>query len=145
MPSPLAQLVYTSRAATVMTADQLGLLAAQSGRSNASLDVTGMLLYGTGHFMQVLEGDIFTVNSLFARIATDFRHRDVVRLFFGPLAERRFSHWSMGFVNLDRREVVEPAISEGVAQVVQCCEALCNPVEAVALLRSFRDTVSRAA
>jgi hypothetical protein len=145
MPMPLAQLVYTSRAATVMTADQLGQLAAQSERKNASLGVTGMLLYGSGHFMQVLEGDIFTVHSLFARIATDFRHRNVVRLFFGPLAERRFSRWSMGLVNLDRRGMVDPAISEGVVEVVQCCEALSNPVDAVALLRSFRDTVSRAA
>jgi hypothetical protein len=42
------------------------------------------------------------VNALYNQIAADARHKDVAILSYEEISERRFAHWSMGLVNLDR-------------------------------------------
>ena len=70
-------------------------------RNNAALGVTGMLLHDRGSFFQVLEGPAATVDALYARIAADARHAEIVRIIHEPVARRSFGQWSMGFVQAD--------------------------------------------
>ena len=73
------------------------ILLEHARRNNEKAGVTGMLLYKDGNFMQVLEGEERVVQALSAKIGRDPRHEKMVTLLEGPLAEREFSDWSMGF------------------------------------------------
>ena len=94
-------LVYVSAAVTWFSPAELRALLATARAENQRAGITGMLLYKDGNFMQVLEGDEAAVRRLQARIAADRRHRGMVVIDSGPLAEREFAAWSMGFCDLN--------------------------------------------
>ncbi len=97
---PLFHLIYASRAPRVTPKD-IDEIQAVAERHNPSVDITGILLFGGGQFLQILEGDVGPVAELYARVATDRRHCDVSCLYFGPAAHRVFPAWGMGVANLD--------------------------------------------
>jgi hypothetical protein len=95
----LVRLLYASRLIDGSAAVIESILA-QSRSKNPELGITGVLCHGGGVFMQVLEGGRAPVNELYNRIARDDRHREVTLLHYEEIAERRFSNWTMGQVNL---------------------------------------------
>lgn len=99
------QFVYVSSASTAFTkADLLDLLA-KSRANNTQRNLTGMLLFKDGNFMQALEGKESDIESLYAKIKRDPRHRGCIRLLKQPIRERIFSDWSMGFRDLSDPEL----------------------------------------
>jgi hypothetical protein len=52
--------------------------------------------------MQVLEGGRAAVNELYNKIVRDPRHTEVLLLHYEEVAERRFSGWTMGQVNVSK-------------------------------------------
>ncbi|RYU82425.1 BLUF domain-containing protein [Hymenobacter persicinus] len=102
--APLYHLVYQSTATTPFTEPELEALLRQSRAWNTAHDLTGVLLYSHGEIMQVLEGPEEEVTSIFRRIEQDYRHTGVVKLADGPIAQRNFSQWSMGFRAVNSRE-----------------------------------------
>ncbi|MGB7337993.1 MAG: BLUF domain-containing protein [Phototrophicaceae bacterium] len=94
-------LIYASSATHEMTQEDLIDLLATSKDNNQALDVTGILLYRSGNFLQVLEGKKEVVKALYEKIKKDPRHHTVMTILERPLAEREFDDWEMGFVNLD--------------------------------------------
>lgn len=98
----LAQLVYVSKATNPMREDALMRLARVSARNNAARNITGLLVYRAGVFVQVLEGDPIALADLFyGAILDDRRHTDVERLLFEYADRRAFPDWSMKHFNLD--------------------------------------------
>ncbi|MDF1691947.1 MAG: BLUF domain-containing protein [Zhongshania sp.] len=95
-------LIYVSSAVKQMPEEDLLLLLRQSQAKNCDLDISGMLLYKGGNFMQMLEGDEKTVRELYATIKNDERHKNVLTIITGNLKERNFIGWSMGFQNMDK-------------------------------------------
>lgn len=94
---PLVSLVYVSVASRAMTDDDLRNILAKAREKNARLNITGMLLYRDGFFIQVLEGEQAQVDELFAVIAADERHRNVLKIEEHPIEQRTFGQWTMGF------------------------------------------------
>jgi hypothetical protein len=87
----LIHCIYCSASASVeMTREELDALLAISRENNAKLGITGMLLYQSRSFFQVLEGDHQVVMPLFAKIAEDKRHLRVTTIISEPIAERAF-------------------------------------------------------
>jgi hypothetical protein len=97
----LTQLLYISDAVKPMKPPELQALAQDAQLNNAMLDISGVLLYGHGHFLQVLEGRLHAVNGLYARIREDRRHHRVSQLIFCPIKQRQFPDWDMHLINLD--------------------------------------------
>jgi hypothetical protein len=96
------QLVYRSRAAQVFTEEDLVLLLRNARAFNSQRDICGLLLYGYGTFIQVLEGKEADVRALYeGRISSDPRHDDLTLLAEGLVAQPRFQEWSMAFRALD--------------------------------------------
>ncbi|MGZ0069510.1 BLUF domain-containing protein [Microbacterium arborescens] len=93
----LLSVLYTSNARAPFGDDDLAELLAQSRASNAARDLTGMLLYRGGRFVQVLEGPEPTVRELLATIGRDSRHSDMRVLIEQPIAHREFREWTMGY------------------------------------------------
>ncbi len=97
----LVRLLYASRALDTRPEAIDGILA-QSRQYNPSCGITGILCYGGGIFLQAIEGGRMAVNELYNHIQRDKRHSDVALLLFEEIAERRFSGWTMGQVNLQK-------------------------------------------
>jgi hypothetical protein len=93
------QLVYTSAATRQFDAIELTALLTKARQKNESLDVSGMLVYHDGSFLQVLEGEATAVDSLYERITRDDRHTKCTVLLRTFIDRRNFGDWSMGFVN----------------------------------------------
>jgi hypothetical protein len=93
----LIQLSYVSIAAAGLMDADLDQIVESATRKNAENDITGMLLYAEGRFMQLLEGEEQAVLETFARVSLDPRHYDAHITERSPIAARSFANWSMGF------------------------------------------------
>jgi hypothetical protein len=98
----MISLVYVSSAVHLLTDAELLDILKASREHNAQNDITGLLLYKGGNFMQVLEGAEEKVIALYNKIQRDPRHKDIMMLIKEPLQERQFGEWSMGFQNIDK-------------------------------------------
>jgi Sensors of blue-light using FAD len=96
----LVRLMYASRAAQGVDAEELHSLLRQCRANNPKLGITGVLCLAGGIFMQALEGGRSAVNRLYNRIAADPRHADVELLVYEEIDERRFAGWAMGQVQM---------------------------------------------
>lgn len=97
MGKPVHQLVYISAAEHNFTEKELHELLAKARENNQKLDITGMLLFHEGSFIQALEGEKSAVENLYEKISQDQRHAETRVIFRGELEERDFETWSMGF------------------------------------------------
>jgi hypothetical protein len=97
----MKEIVYASAARRLFDAAELGTLLEQARRNNGRLGVSGILLYESGSFLQVLEGEPATLSELYQRISGDPRHYRVQVLREAVITKRSFGEWSMGFVSLD--------------------------------------------
>ena len=97
----LHHLIYSSTANINLMEAELHRLLDHWRIKNTQLGITGLLLYSEGHILQVLEGDANTVHSFYATIAADPRHRSLVKLADGPVANRVFTDWSMQMRTVD--------------------------------------------
>jgi hypothetical protein len=96
----LIHLVYVSSACGDLDDAELDHILASAVRRNSQQQVTGILLYVGGNFMQVLEGEATAVDEVFAHIERDPRHTNIIVLEREPIPERSFGRWSMGFRRL---------------------------------------------
>jgi Sensors of blue-light using FAD len=94
--------LYANRAAGSVDQEELQSILRQCKVHNPARGITGVLCFSDSIFLQVLEGGRSAVNTLYNRIVTDPRHRDVELLLYQEISERRFAGWSMGQVNLAR-------------------------------------------
>ena len=97
----LSHLIYASSATRSMQEQDLVAILTKSHENNSRLDVTGMLLYRGGNFLQVLEGQESVIDDLFKVIMQDPRHHQVTLLLKRPVPSRQFQQWEMGFTNID--------------------------------------------
>ena len=93
----MIRLVYSSAARAGMDEAELKRILDGARTRNARREVTGMLLYRDGVFLQLLEGEEVDVRYVFARIAQDPRHQRVVKLLEETISQRDFASWSMGY------------------------------------------------
>lgn len=102
MAERIEQIIYISRAtrpATRRDLDRIGRLASEN---NATLGVTGVLIYARGVFLQMLEGDPRTLNALMeSKILPDRRHEDVRVLYRAPAEERLAASWAMNVLKVE--------------------------------------------
>lgn len=97
--------LYRSQATHAPTEADLQALLEWSHTYNAAHDITGLLLYSDGRFVQLVEGPEATVRALYARIQQDTRHTQVVTLSDGPGPQRWFADWHMAFGHVEAPEL----------------------------------------
>lgn len=103
----MISLTYVSVATRDMSKDDLLDLLRECVRNNQEQQVTGMLLYRGGKFMQILEGPGPAVRKIFAGIERDKRHCSIIKIFEGPIEIRLFPQWTMGFRDLNAMKTDE--------------------------------------
>ena len=104
MPAPLYSFVYASSATTPFTDRELQSLLDDSRESNRAHQVTGMLLYCGGNFIQALEGTQAALDAVLQRIRASRRHGGLITLYHEPIAQREFGDWNMAFRQIERDE-----------------------------------------
>jgi hypothetical protein len=101
----MLSITYVSTADRLLSkSDLLGMLTSIRPR-NEDLGLTGMLLYRGGNIIQTLEGPGEAVDTTYAKIEQDPRHKGVLLLLRDPVAERLFPDWSMGFHEVSTGDV----------------------------------------
>jgi hypothetical protein len=101
----LVSLVYVSSAVQKMQDDEILEILRLSRQKNERQEVTGMLLYRDGNFMQLLEGPAGAVDALIATIKRDPRHHGLILMSRQAIGERLFAGWSMAFRNMSQTPI----------------------------------------
>lgn len=101
----LTHLIYASAVSPAFVRDDLKTILEASRRNNAKRSVTGMLLYSSGSFFQILEGEDSVLEETFTMIAADPRHTRVTRIIHEPITRRSFSEWTMGYSEISESEL----------------------------------------
>lgn len=137
----LHQVVYVSAATRPIGEQELAGILKVARDNNVSRDITGMLLYRGGNFLQVLEGPASGVLELCEKLCRDPRHENVRVLLQGPLMSRAFGSWSMGFRDITwlKAENV-PGFSPFLENGFSAVECARYPYKALRLLMAFRNT-----
>jgi len=135
----LVQLIYVSQQAIGFNPDSLIQLARRSAERNQERDLSGVLLYCSGTFMQLLEGDSAIVQGAYQTISKDPRHSDVQQLLLKNVDKRMCPTWSMGLMNVDtdlrlNRERLERLVRD----VREHTDTRAYGVEARILLQDFK-------
>ena len=107
----MLRVTYLSRETDPFSARGLVDLLEHCKKSNLALGVTGMLMYANGTFLQTLEGEAETVETLLAKIEGDKRHHGFQVIKRESIEERIYKNWSMGFERLTEAALQdEPAL-----------------------------------
>lgn len=99
--SNLISIIYVSSAIQLFSEDDLVDLLKTCRENNIRNNITGMLLYKDGNFIQVFEGPEKSASDLYQKIQTDPRHHDIHLLGKHAIPERQFPNWLMGFRNVN--------------------------------------------
>ena len=92
------QLIYRSQAAVPFSEESLLTLLEKCREVNSRQQITGILLYGNGYFLQLLEGNMDVVCDLYYNhIANDPRHKNLTLLYQMPVKARLYPERSMAF------------------------------------------------
>lgn len=91
----LRGIVYVSTATEEFSAECLEELASKSAEANKKLGVSGYLYYEDKYFLQYIEGEKETVQSLMNHISRDPRHKVVNVITYDNLPDRYFPSWHM--------------------------------------------------
>ena len=97
----MIRLLYISQAASGITDEQVQDILRTAQRNNSAKRITGVLMYGGGLFMQVLEGPEQAVLRQYVKILDDPRHSDSRLIHITPTDEQIFKQWAMGVLKSD--------------------------------------------
>lgn len=103
----LIQIIYISRSTFIPAAPFKGIepnvarILSKSRINNRLNGLVGVLYFGDGCFFQCLEGEESAIDSLYAKLQTDTRHKDLRLLSRKPIVQRSFPDWAMKYVPLD--------------------------------------------
>lgn len=74
--------------------------------SNKARDITGLLIFDGLRFCEQAEGSEAEIMALMERICDDPRHINLEILHHGPLDQRRFKGFSMGYAEVEDPDVL---------------------------------------
>lgn len=135
----MIHLVYISSATRDFSHEELLNLLEQSRERNARLNITGMLLYDHGTFIQVLEGEEEDVVAVYSSILSDDRNAGNYIVQQKEIQERNFPQWSMGFKNLsDESSINMPGYSTFLSSTASPTNIAQKTDSIVNLLYSFK-------
>jgi hypothetical protein len=93
----MLQAIYCSVATRGFAEDELVDILEQARVKNFRQEITGMLLYEQGAFIQVIEGPKENIERLLTTLLADPRHHKVQILSLKSVTAREFGQWDMAF------------------------------------------------
>ena len=126
----LVELLYCSvSVAPHLTDEDLNQILDSARRRNLAEDITGMLIYHQGEFVQILEGRKKSVESIYEKfIDPDLRHTRINKEQENTISHRSFNECSMGFVGAPEIESLMPSSGMGILMNMLTDEAKSKPL-----------------
>lgn len=103
----LHRIIYLSSASKDLTNEEIHNLLLLSKINNKKNNISGLLLFIDGNFIQVLEGEKDKINDLFKKIEIDIRHKNVTKVIEDTIESRQFENWDMGFSVINSKDLKE--------------------------------------
>ena len=103
----LVQIIYISRTTSAAGRPENGLdpvvarILAKSRANNRKNGLVGVLYFGDGCFFQCLEGERTAIETLYAKLEQDPRHKDLKIISRKSIAAPSFQDWSMKYVPVE--------------------------------------------
>jgi len=91
----LRRLAWSSIPSRSLSAARLNEIGARARRNNERNHVSGMLLFTGAHFLAILEGDQWDLQTLWVRLERDQRHCELIRSGDDLCGNRWFPEWTM--------------------------------------------------
>ena len=88
--------------------DVLADIVKRSKINNTRYDITGLLFYQNGRFIQVLEGDKDSLEGLMSILEKDDRHENIQRIIDQTIKKRAFKEWNMDSLHLSEDATIDP-------------------------------------
>lgn len=100
----ISYLIYTSKITLQASWQTMTFpeICHQSANHNAKANITGILCFKQGNFLQYMEGSEQAIKQLFDKITVDKRHTKIQVVKQGQSPHRLFAHWKMHCINLDK-------------------------------------------
>jgi hypothetical protein len=99
--TPLFHLVYISHAVEDISYTDIRDILNVSRKNNAQENVTGLLIFREGFFLQLLEGSESAVKNILGKIMMDDRNHSLRVLIETEGDQRLFADWQMAFLDGD--------------------------------------------
>ncbi len=124
-------MVYISSTAKTFEQSEIDVILKSSVKNNLASGITGVLIYGDGGFIQVLEGKGHALDSTYKRILCDPRHSGIMVLYREKVSQRSFPDWGMAchklvasnsnadLIKLSSSNISKLGITEARAEVAQ--------------------------
>ena len=103
----MKRIIYCSQASSDVSPEELVALLELSRANNKQAGLSGMLLYSSQSFLQVLEGEEGPLQATYARILADDRHMNLRMLLSADVPAPMFPDWTMGFDHVDDEELAD--------------------------------------
>lgn len=94
----LVRMVYVSTIVDRLNNGALAQIQKVAKANNDKHDLSGLLVFSSKHYLQVIEGGRKAVNQLLRNLHHDERHTDLLVLGMEQISQRSFQRWSMQFV-----------------------------------------------
>ena len=105
--SELHAIVYVSSATHLLSQKELEDLLCRARARNLTENVSGLLLYCDGNFMQYIEGPREPLLSIYQLICADNLHKGLIELLNEPIISREFAGWSMAYAPVQMQNFIE--------------------------------------
>ncbi|MFK7826116.1 MAG: BLUF domain-containing protein [Oligoflexales bacterium] len=92
------QLIYTSIHNNLKPTEIVSDIVEKSKANNLRDNITGILVFSSGYFLQCLEGDKSAINTTFINITKDSRHFNLNLISYEQVFGRTFPYWTMAFI-----------------------------------------------
>ena len=114
----LHEVLYVSTLSPDSPVKVISQIAAKARLANQEAGITGLLVFDGMRFCQQIEGPRKPVLALIERIRVDPRHVNVEILHHGPLEDRRFRRFSLGYAATDDADVLARIENAGPQQAI---------------------------
>ena len=98
LDSSLVQLCYVSVPAHSLTLADVDDILHSARHNNLRHGITGVLSFGNGYFLQILEGSRSAVEAAYEKICLDPRHSHVKQVNITSVDQRSFDGWAMSYI-----------------------------------------------
>ncbi len=132
----LDALVYVSSAVRLLKHEEIDYLLRRARERNKEYDVTGILLYIGGNFMQYIEGPRDSLDAIYKIIQEDELHKGLILVSREAIDSRQFGDWAMAYQTRDVEGYVgSPGERKLIEMILEMPED--NPSTAQIVLHSF--------
>lgn len=97
----LEAVVYTSRVSKRIDPQELQALVSEAEAFNSGADVSSVLLFDGGRFLQYLEGPARGLTDAYGRVRQASRHTNIIEVAKGVAGKRLFRHWPIKRFDVD--------------------------------------------